>query len=549
MDPLASRRTTVVDAEGRSSLSASGLGDERLLCTFETFPDVEGGLHARFPEADILSIVPHHEGPWHAAVGMDLDALESVGVRAEGVPLLDCFRAAWRDHLTALRSLEFGLAGERRPRVTSGGPSIDLLLGTAEAGDLDEVEVLASPPRALEHGLLSKVRRAGLRGVAMALSSRLDPAGDRRAHLRLRPRVADARALIVSSYVNPTRSALEALEATGGGPAILLCTGPGATGDLALPPDLVRMPLHAALALDRRRPRALRSSHIPDALESLRAWDATQPGWKPWSALRRTSFGRRLASVHLAEALSVIVAVQAIVSRSGVRTLIVGDEFSFGDRAALHAGRHLGLETISRQHGVLDSHYLRDRILSERHLAWNPETVQWLESHDAVAGRSVVVLPRATRVAPRRRGLPDSVVVFLQPTGLLRVPFDEWMRATLPPVVRAAEALGLRALLKAHPLQSRAEVLSCIPQGLRGRAALVDGVPASALLSDAAAAVVLDSSVCLEAMEADVPCLSTAWYRTPYGADLARLGYVTPCGTPAELESLLRARARRAAPA
>jgi hypothetical protein len=59
------------------------------------------------------------------------------------------------------------------------------------------------------------------------------------------------------------------------------------------------------------------------------------------------------------------------------------------------------------------------------------------------------------------------------------------------------------------------------------------------LLSSAAVAVVLDSSVVVDCRLAGVPCLSVGWYPGNYGEELARLDYVTRARSPEHLNQLV----------
>jgi hypothetical protein len=531
--------TVVLDLAGLAALDAFPARAARVVVLFQASPRRLESLELRFPGATIVRAAPNGEGPWQADVEADLAALDALEVTVDGVPLLDSFRASWREGLAFVRALRWGLAGTRSTVAAAGGPAAAVLEVVRGRGGLEEAGVVEGPPSA-RHGLLARVRRVGRRGLAFAVMSRLDPTHARRARLRLAPRLSAAPSLVVASYVNASRAAFEALAASGGGAATFVRSGLGALDGLSPPPGVRAIPLAAALALDRARGAALRRDVLPQALGRVARWGGDDP-WAAGPLLSATSFGRALARVLLPEILATVAGIPAVVRATGARRVFVGDEFSYIDRATIRLARSLGLETVSRQHGVLDSHYLRDRLLADRHLAWDEPTVAWLRSRGAVGERRVEALPRRLPPPRARARAPSTVAVFLQPLELLPAPLADWTEETLPAVVAAARARGLRVVLKPHPLQTAILVGDAVPASVRDDVRVAEGVPARDLLADAAAAVTLDSSVCVDCRDAGVPCFSTAWYPGTYASELARLGWVRPCATPADLEAAVRA--------
>jgi hypothetical protein len=388
--------------------------------------------------------------------------------------------------------------------------------------------------------LLARVRRAGPRGLSLALAARFDPSGLRRARLRWASAPAPARAILVSSYVNPTRAAFEALSVFGTRPALHLRSGPGALGGIPVPAGVRSVPLAAAIALDRRGARKAVAQACDAVRDRLRGLSTRDPH-DPWGEDDATRFRRALVPTLVPEVAAAIVGLDAVVAATRAETVIVGDEFSFVDRAALHLGKVRGIPTASRQHGVLDSHYLRDSILADVHLAWDEATVAWLEVHGAIPpGQTVRVAGRGAAEPGPPAGRGNDVVLFLQPLELVGVPMADWLSETLPPLLRAARSSGGRLRAKLHPLQSRSALAALLPADFAGQVDLVTDISAREILQTARAAVTLDSSVAVDCRDFGVPCFSTAWYEGTYAQDLARLGWVVPCATPERLEASVR---------
>jgi hypothetical protein len=353
--------------------------------------------------------------------------------------------------------------------------------------------------------------------------------------------VTPAPSVLVSSYVNATRAALEALEILGGGPAVHVRSGPGALRGCEPPASVRSMSLASVIALDTRGARRDVATACSVVAERLARLPSDDP-WAGWQDHDSTSFRRALLTVLLPEVAASVGSIQLLAAAVRAERFVVGDEFSFVDRAALHAARARGLATVSRQHGILDSHYRREGVLSDLHLAWDPATISWLADHGALRADGVArAAPRKAACDVARAGTGRDIVVFLQPLEMIGVPTGDWMREALLPLARVAAAEGVALVAKLHPLQVRAALEEFVPREARKGLRLVAAPSARELLASCGVAVTLDSSVAVDCRDAGIPCLSTAWYAGTYAEDLARLGWVVPCASPTELERAARA--------
>jgi hypothetical protein len=239
--------------------------------------------------------------------------------------------------------------------------------------------------------------------------------------------------------------------------------------------------------------------------------------------------------------------VRAALRRARATTLAVGDEFSPGDRAALHAARAAGVATRSRQHGVIDGHYLRDGVLAVVHLVWDEATRAWMSARAHVDASRVRVLPRPRLAAPAGPRPSGDVVFFAQPYEMGLLPGSDLLAETLPPAAAAAREAGRVLWVKPHPLQTPAAIREALPPACAKEVRIASGRSAARLLERAAVAITLDSSVVVDCRDCGVPCLSPAWYAGHYVADLVRLGYLVACPTPEALGAAVRDRLRAAA--
>jgi hypothetical protein len=346
---------------------------------------------------------------------------------------------------------------------------------------------------------------------------------------------------MVSSYVNTTRAILrlwasEAKEEK----ALLLEAGPLASHRMETPRNVTRLSIAAALAGRHHESSADREQPVADATAAFQGW-RTRIAADPEGALLAprspaARFVQQLEKVHLPGLVSTVLAVDALAGRFGIKQLIVGNEFGAGERAAIHYALAHGLTSHACQHGIIDGHYRRERVIADVFWAWDRESsdmmVRWGGLSRPLRESGNRRPARGNAVTGRRR----EVVLFSQPYELIPLPPADLIAETIPVLERACRDAGARLVLKPHPLQTKRQLAAWFPGKALPRC---DSRSPTEVLATAAVAVVLDSSVVIDCREAAVPCIGVGWYPGQYGKELEDLGYLVRARSPEHLKSLV----------
>jgi hypothetical protein len=348
---------------------------------------------------------------------------------------------------------------------------------------------------------------------------------------------------MVSSYVNTTRAILrlwasEPQEAK----ALLLETGPLASYRMEMPRSVTRLSLAAALASRFRESKADRERPVTDATAAFQGWRtrlaADPDGSLLAPALSGAKFVQQLEKVHLPGLVGTILAVDSLANRFGVKQLIVGNEFGASERAAIHYAHAHGLASDACQHGIIDGHYRRERLIADVFWTWDRASRDMMARWGAASPDRLRELPatgrpaRGNAVTGRRR----DVVLFSQPYQLIPLPPEDLIAETVPVLERVCRNAGARLVLKPHPLQTKRQLAAWFSGNTLPRC---DSRSPMEVLATAAVAVALDSSVVIDCRAAAVPCIGVGWYPGHYGKELEDLGYLVRARSPEHLESLV----------
>jgi len=498
---------------------------DRVVLTTQVSPMRRHALETRFPGAEFVEAWGDAAVPWENEVEQALDELRAVDSKIENVPLLDCFRETFRHELENAIRLKWAI-GDGGAIVVEGGKAEKILMEWDESTTGPLVERV-NGVAASQRSLISRFQAAGKRGLAMALASRLDPTGLRRSHIWFGPTLKPCGAMLVSSYVNTTRAALELADILGVTDFTLVTTVPFATEYTPCRRRGHLIPLHRLLGLNRPIVKTAVRHAITEVPDRLKAWG----GGKWWPLIRGTNFGRILHEVLAPELAAAVAGLRLAIEATGAQAILTGNEFASSDRAAIHLARNLGLRSAVRQHGVLDYHYRHDPVLADEFWLWDEPTREIFSRMRPESASRFRVAPRTNYASNQSLKRRDAIVLFSQPYELIPLSGKDLLNEVLPSFLEAARRLNLEAVIKLHPMETvsgRAGILRPYLSVLE----IQKEIPVSDLLSRTAVAVVLDSSVVVDCRDACVPVVGIGWYPGIYVHELEQLGYVRLASSP-----------------
>lgn len=227
------------------------------------------------------------------------------------------------------------------------------------------------------------------------------------------------------------------------------------------------------------------------------------------------------------------VAFEKALDSLGPRAVAVGNEFAYTDRAALLIARRAGLQTVAFAHGIFDHHYRDLPVLADLFVTWGGASARFVrESGVSDPARVAAIRPEWSVPAPAPAR--SNVVVFSQPVQFSRVDTSGYHQGVRR-VCEILHATGRHVFLKPHPLED-VSVWKGIAAEVLGRT-----VSAAALLRQAGAALLLDSSVVVDALLARVPVVGIGWCDSVYGERFEREGWMRRARTPEEAAECIRA--------
>lgn len=376
--------------------------------------------------------------------------------------------------------------------------------------------------------LLGAARGRGLREVADRLLDRLDPPRRWSGILGRRPQVSSAQVLCTSSYENTARAIL--LYDDYLPPATVLAWTRWGAGrrwrDLRTDSDFC---LWSLLKWDQAEIRRTASLIQASYAAGLRAIRSLLP---PTGNGKIDALERHLFDFVAPEIAAFRVAFLRAMERWEPRVILVGNEFAFTDRTALLLAKAQGLRSLAFAHGIFDSHYLDTCVLADHFVAWGRETAEFLlESGLTAPERVFVVRPRWT-VGQRKEARRDSVAIFTQPVRYHRIGTGGYREGILELCARLRRR-GVRVLIKPHPMECRREWETS------GAQVLEAGTPPADALGSSFAAVLLDSTVVVDALLFPVPVVGIGWCESVYGKRMESAGWLRVAKTPQEAETLI----------
>jgi hypothetical protein len=326
-----------------------------------------------------------------------------------------------------------------------------------------------------------------------------------------RARLKEPVMLLPSAYSNVTRTQL-AYAAQLRNRRFLLATTRHSGESKALPAnvDAVSLSAYAANSADTKAETA----------ELIATWNMLKPELSQVEDLRQ-GFQAGLwdyVTPQLKTGLRLRDAWRALLSSEPVRGVLCGDDLNYHTRLPLILAQKMGHKAIYCSHGALDGGLLFKRPYADVHLVKGEmEQDYMVRVSDIPPERIEIAAPAEQQNEVGELSGPRSgeIVLFSQPYEVSGGRAGEIYREILSPLVKVAQQLGRRIILKLHPFEStrgRARLLRSVLSADELGMVRVSAAPASEVLMHTLLGIGLDSSIAVECTQRGIPYFMCGWF-------------------------------------
>lgn len=280
-----------------------------------------------------------------------------------------------------------------------------------------------------------------------------------------------------------------------------------------------------------------------------------------WSVLKtqlgqieelRVGFQARLwdyFTPHLETGMRLRDAWRVLMRTEPVSGVLCGDDLNYHTRLPLILARSHGARAVYCSHGALDGGLLFKKSYADLSLVKGEmERDYMLQVSDIEPERVEIAAPAEDRHAMERESSGDAssgaIVLFSQPYEMGGGRTREIYREVLGPLLRVAQQLNRRIILKLHPFESRrgrARLLRSVLAGDEIERIEISSSPASEVLPRTFLGIGLDSSVAVECAQREIPYFLCGWLDFGgfgYLRQFARFGVASVLETPDEIFSI-----------
>jgi hypothetical protein len=325
-----------------------------------------------------------------------------------------------------------------------------------------------------------------------------------------RARLKEPVVLLPSAYSNVTRTQL-AYAAQLRDRRFLLATTRHNGESKALPANVDRVSLSAY---------AERSTHTKaETAELIATWNTLKLGLSQVEDLRR-GFQSGLwdyVTPQLKIGLRLREAWRTLLSSEPVTGVLCGDDLNYHTRLPLILAQRMGHRAVYCSHGALDGGLLFKESYADVHLVKGEmERDYVLQVGDIEPERVQIAAPAEQQHEVGQLSGPRSgeIVLFSQPYEVSGGRAGEIYREILSPLVKVAQQLGRRIILKLHPFEStrgRARLLRSVLSADELGMVRVSAAPASEVLMHTLLGIGLDSSIAVECTQRGIPYFMCGW--------------------------------------
>jgi hypothetical protein len=291
-----------------------------------------------------------------------------------------------------------------------------------------------------------------------------------------------------------------------------------------------------------------------ETAEMIRAWGALKTELGQAEELR---LGLRAGlwdyfTAHLKIGLRLRDAWQVLMTAEPVTGVLCGDDLNFHTRLPLIMAKNLGCRAVYCSHGALDGGLLFKKSYADVHLVKGEmERDYMLQVSDVAAEQIEIAAPAedAARIDELRRASAEElpageIVLFSQPYEVSGGRAGEIYREILSPLVKVAQQLNRKIMVKLHPFESakgRMRLLRSVLLPEEMERVELSTAPASEILPRTYFGIGLDSSVAVECAQREIPYFMCGWLDFNgfgYMRQFARFGVGTMLDAPDQILSI-----------
>jgi hypothetical protein len=238
-------------------------------------------------------------------------------------------------------------------------------------------------------------------------------------------------------------------------------------------------------------------------------------------------------SAQLKTGLQLREAWRALMSSEPVTGVLCGDDLNYHTRLPLILAQSTGRRAVYCSHGALDGGLLFKKSYADVLLVKGEmERDYVLQVSDIGPERLQIAAPaeQAQEIAPLRGPQSWDIVLFSQPYEVSGGRAGEIYREILSPLIKVAQPLKRRIVVKLHPFESargRERLLRSVLSADELDWVKVSAAPASEILQHTFLGIGLDSSVAVECTQRGIPYFMCGWLDFNgfgYMRQLARFG-------------------------
>jgi len=241
---------------------------------------------------------------------------------------------------------------------------------------------------------------------------------------------------------------------------------------------------------------------------------------------------------------------RVLMSSEPVSGVLCGDDLNYHTRLPLILTKNLGARAVYCTHGALDGGLLFKKSYADLSLVKGEMERDYMMQVSDVEPERIEIAapaehPKVGWSVSGDRNRPDGeIVLFSQPYEVIGGRTREIYREILGPLVRVAQQLNRRIILKLHPFEnrrSRARLLGSVLAADEIHRIEISTAPASEVLPRTFLGIGLDSSVAVECAQREIPYFLCGWLDFSgfgYLHQFARFGVGTVLETPDEILSI-----------
>lgn len=349
--------------------------------------------------------------------------------------------------------------------------------------------------------------------------------------------------LLPSAYSNVTRTQLSYAAQLRDRRFLLATTR--RSGDSAdLPSNVDSVPLSAYAETS--------ASTTIETAQLISTWNALKSELGQFDELRQ-SFQAGLwdyIGPQLETGLRMRDAWRVLMSSEPVKAVLCGDDLNYSTRLPLILAKSCDARAVYCYHGALDGGLLFKKSYADLSLVKGEmERDYMLQVSDVDPQRIEIAAPPGRgevgqSASADRDGVAGEIVLFSQPYEVGGGRTREIYREILGPLLRVAQQLNRRIILKLHPFESirgRARLLRTILTADEIDRIDIDSAPASEVLPHTFLGIGLDSSVAVECTQQGIPYFLCSWLDfTGFGylPQFAKFGAGVVLAKPTEILSI-----------